>query len=407
MENNISIIAILYLIGAAQGCFLALALYNHRSGNRLANRYLSLLTMVFTLALIDYFFDVTALINDYIWVRTVLWPKEFLYGIFIYFYARELTLPEQFPLAGKQWLHFIPAITHVVVTWPLLLLDDQRQLLILTNQTDQGFDGFMALLLGNIELYATIFQITLYLWLALMLIKQHNQRIRNNFSNIDAINLKWLSRLLFGIFLVYLIWLGEELLSKWIQQEPLWDALLGGSMVVLIYSMGYLGLRQPLIFSNPSVTKTLDSIEHDIIETSNEALNKTLTEPNNDKYKNSPLDANLSQAFLDELETHMQKQKPYLDNQISLPELASQLNMSLNYLSQIINQQTGKNFFDFINSYRINEAKEHLSNNTGQSKNILDLAMSVGFNSKSAFYNAFRKHTNMTPTEFRHQIKSS
>jgi AraC-like DNA-binding protein len=78
--------------------------------------------------------------------------------------------------------------------------------------------------------------------------------------------------------------------------------------------------------------------------------------------------------------------------------------MSLNYLSQVINQQTGKNFFDFINSYRITEATTILSEDVENRQNILNLAMSVGFNSKSAFYNAFKKHTGMTPTQYRAQL---
>ncbi|MEJ2622097.1 MAG: helix-turn-helix domain-containing protein [Candidatus Thiodiazotropha sp.] len=83
--------------------------------------------------------------------------------------------------------------------------------------------------------------------------------------------------------------------------------------------------------------------------------------------------------------------RPYLDSQLSLPGLAQQLDVSVNQLSQIINEQLQQNFFDFVNKYRIAEAKAQLQAVDQRHRNILTVATDVGFNSKTAFYTAFKK----------------
>jgi len=97
----------------------------------------------------------------------------------------------------------------------------------------------------------------------------------------------------------------------------------------------------------------------------------------------------------------MEQEKLYLDAKLSLPRLSEALKVSSNYLSQVINEQLNHNFFDFVNGYRVEEAKGRLIGDKGKSANILTVANDAGFNSKSAFYSAFKKHTGMTPGEFR------
>ncbi len=131
MTIEFSVIPVLYLLGAAHGVFLAVALLTSKGGPRRANCYLGCYTLVFVCALFDYFLDDTGLVYQYVFARTLLWPKEFLYGVLIYFYTRELTQPAQFLITRRQWLHFVPAILHVLVTWPLLTMDSPFQLRIL------------------------------------------------------------------------------------------------------------------------------------------------------------------------------------------------------------------------------------------------------------------------------------
>lgn len=396
IENYL--VPLAYLLGAVQGIFLAAALFTSKAGNQRANRYLGALTLVFAAALIDYFLDFTQLINSIIELRTILWPKEFLYGPLLYFYVREMTRPGQFLLKEKQWLHFVPAFIHMAVTWPILFFSTERQLKILTGSNDlPAPDHFFNFLLGDLELYLTIFQLTIYFLLCFQLLHQHKHRIKLSFSYTDKISLNWLRALVFGTFIVYIIWLLEELISPSLQLQTVFGILLGGSMVILIYSMGYLALRQPTIFSS----RVANNSELQPHRENNQIVDQLLpTAVNSSKYKNSPLTPEICVALLDDLHTLMENKKPYLDPKLSLPMLSESSGIPLSYLSQTINEHGGQNFFDFVNSYRIEEAKKRLSN-LDDKKNILEIAMDVGFNSKSAFYSAFKKNTGMTPTVYR------
>jgi AraC-like DNA-binding protein len=96
--------------------------------------------------------------------------------------------------------------------------------------------------------------------------------------------------------------------------------------------------------------------------------------------------------------------KVYLESELTMPKLADLVNCSVNHLSQAVNSGFGMSFFDFINSYRIEEAKLMLQHNDSQAQAILDVSFAVGFNSNSAFYAAFKKSTGQTPAQFRRRF---
>ncbi len=109
----------------------------------------------------------------------------------------------------------------------------------------------------------------------------------------------------------------------------------------------------------------------------------------------------MSETLLAEIQTFMKQNKPYLDGSLTLPQLAEQLGISPNYLSQVVNEQLDKNFFDFINYSRVEEAKKYLTDPGKDRTNILPLAFDADFNTKSAFYTAFKRHAGMTPGQFK------
>ena len=114
------------------------------------------------------------------------------------------------------------------------------------------------------------------------------------------------------------------------------------------------------------------------------------------KYQRSALDDESSKLLLEELQEIVVTSRPYLDSKLTLSQPAIQLNISSSYLSQVINQQTGSNFFDYINGHRMQAAKEILADPARSISNVLTIGMDFGFNSKSAFYSAFRRHALMT-----------
>lgn len=97
----------------------------------------------------------------------------------------------------------------------------------------------------------------------------------------------------------------------------------------------------------------------------------------------------------------MEKEKLYRDPEIKLATISERINISSNYLSQLINKLSGQNFSDFVNSYRIKEVKSKLVHPAFLEYPVLSIGLESGFNSKSAFYNSFKKHTGMSPTAYR------
>ena len=121
------------------------------------------------------------------------------------------------------------------------------------------------------------------------------------------------------------------------------------------------------------------------------------------RYAKSGLSNAGLQAVLARLVDVMEKDQAYLDSHISLPDLATRLGCSINHLSQAINEGHGVSFFDFINRYRVQEATNILVQEENRNPSILDVALSVGFNSTSTFYAAFKKATGKTPAQFRRE----
>lgn len=119
------------------------------------------------------------------------------------------------------------------------------------------------------------------------------------------------------------------------------------------------------------------------------------------KYKNSTLTEEQQQTMRMKLEQVMKENKPFLQPDFSLPDLAAQLGTTIHILSQVINEGLGKSFFEMTAEYRIDEAKHLLK--TSRHIKIEEIAQQVGYNSKSSFNTAFKKITGQTPSEFRTQ----
>ncbi|MFC2146556.1 two-component regulator propeller domain-containing protein, partial [Acidobacteriota bacterium] len=124
-------------------------------------------------------------------------------------------------------------------------------------------------------------------------------------------------------------------------------------------------------------------------------------EKEEEKYKGSNLERDFVEAKTKKLNHLMEVEKVYRDEKISLQSLAEKLSIPPYQLSQILNEAMNRNFPDFINYYRIEEAKKILANPRGAGKKNTAVAFDVGFNSMTAFYKAFKKYTNMTPNQYK------
>ena len=99
----------------------------------------------------------------------------------------------------------------------------------------------------------------------------------------------------------------------------------------------------------------------------------------------------------------MEKEKLYTETELTLKQLADKLQYPTYQVSQAINEGLGKNFYDLINSHRVEEAKRLLADPKNQNYTILSVGFEAGFNSKTTFNTVFKKFTGVTPTEYRDQ----
>jgi AraC-like DNA-binding protein len=125
------------------------------------------------------------------------------------------------------------------------------------------------------------------------------------------------------------------------------------------------------------------------------------------KYAKSGLTRNQLLGHKQRLNNIMQTRQEYLRPDLTLPKLAEAVGCSVNNLSQVINSGFGTSFFDYLNRYRIEHARTLLESSDSQSNAILTIAFTVGFNSNSAFYSAFKKYVGVTPAQYRQRHLNS
>lgn len=197
---------------------------------------------------------------------------------------------------------------------------------------------------------------------------------------MEKINLSWLRFVLFGFGAIWVMIITNSLVRIiWKNPIPyLNDIITAASFIVSIIII-YYGLTQPKLFSD--------------IEGKSKYLKSTLSQE----------DARL---YMNQLKEFMKTEKPHLTPSLTINHLSEKLEIHPKHLSQLINEKYQQNFFDFINSYRVEEAKKYLSKKSQNNFNISQVLYEVGFNSKATFNRAFTKHVGMSPREFKRQSEN-
>jgi ligand-binding sensor domain-containing protein/AraC-like DNA-binding protein len=122
------------------------------------------------------------------------------------------------------------------------------------------------------------------------------------------------------------------------------------------------------------------------------------------KYKSTSLNPDFTQECITKLTYLMEVKKAFCDADITLQSLAEKMSIASYQLSQLLNEEMNRNFADFINWHRVEEAKRILSTPRGARRKISSVAIDVGFNTMAAFYKVFKKYTGTTPTEYKKKI---
>jgi AraC-like DNA-binding protein len=289
-------------------------------------------------------------------------PLPLLQAVFLFLYVSFLT--KQLPEKRKALiLHFVPAGIMYMYLVTFFILPADQKIQVYRNH-GAGYELFMVL-----KSYAITFSGIFYVTWSAVLLKKHRHNIRDQFSDLEKVNLRWLQILTFGLggiwFLV--IFFRSEIL------------ILAG-MVIFVFLIGFFGVRQVEIFT-PN-RQAADENE----------LKK--------KYPKSGLTDEASSNLHQSLIRLMTEEALYKKSDLSINDLSSRLGVHPNYLSQIINQKERKNFYDFVNTYRFEEFKRLIAMQKNQQFTLLSLAYDCGFSSKSSFNRYFKKATGQTPSEY-------
>lgn len=164
-------------------------------------------------------------------------------------------------------------------------------------------------------------------------------------------------------------------------ERDLGDYIIGSYLSLLIYAASFMVLK------NANLSATHQSAANN----------------ERPKYEKSSLTSDKKKEILEKINTQFNSEKIFLKNNISLGELSKAIHEPSHHISQVLNEELGKTFFDILSDYRIEEAKILLHNPEYDRLTIEDIAEQVGYNSKAAFNKAFKKITNTTPSEFRKQ----
>ena len=237
-----------------------------------------------------------------------------------------------------------------------------------------------------------VFWGTIYLIAGLFKLKNHELKISKEFSYTENIDLKWLK---YVVIMMVVIWSTVIFINILINYNDFIDYRLGDNIIqvivtIVVFLLGYYGIKQQNIF-----TPSSGNIQ-------NPNKRKNSTDPNDVKnqYLKSGLLKEDSQNHLHRLQNYMVAEQPYTNGKLSLKEVAEYLEISTNHLSQVINENLDKNFFDFINGYRVELIKEKMQDKSNSHLTLLGMAYDSGFNSKSSFNTIFKKFTATTPSQF-------
>lgn len=315
----------------------------------------------------------------------VTWPSSFLLAPLFWLYVVLLTSSEQ-QKPIRLALHFaLPTVSLVVAIVVLLSPANVRETLFSNDPVlDSAWAITLAFIVGLIQL-AVLPQIALYLVWILRRLSRFRLKLRDYYSSTEKYELRWIY--IIGV-LGFSFWLATTLLLLGAVgfEEATSSITILGSLVgfALISALTLWGIRQ-----RPPLAPDDDDDPA-----------PPNTQPAG-KYEKSALSSEASERLSRKLRNAMEVDHLHRDANLSLWALAKHTGASSNYISQTLNEVIGESFFDFVNSHRIAEAKTLLATTN---ESVLNITYDVGFNARSSFYNAFKRHTGQTPTSYRRNM---
>jgi len=309
--------------------------------------------------------------NNYPGIFYIGLPFMFLWGPTFYVYVKSAAYSD-FKFKYSHIIHFIPFLIILIflsITFFPLSEDEKR---ILLGSQDYIIYRYHQLL--DIFIRA---QVLFYIILSLHVLSSVRKKIQESYSSVSKTNYSWIKFIVIGFTTAYV--LSFPFLIYWNLFH------LDGQLINFITIFIYFVYFNIIFFKAWYQSDIFSGVEENV------------------KYKSSKLTKEEAADWLNKLENFVAQKKPYLNSELTLNQLAEDIQIPPRILSQIINENYNQNFQDYINKLRVEESKKYLGD-TSNKKTILEILYEVGFNSKSSFNTSFKKHTNLTPTAYRNAL---
>jgi len=366
---------ILY-IGISQSFFAGLLIATRRPFTT-ANRIMTAWVFLFCIEMIF------ALINHAV-LEIYAFPFiSFTYGPLLYLYVRHMANPS---LKYQPWhtLHFVPFFVFFVVSVifrNISFFDDLSGFFTI--------DRFTPLRI----VYSACFflSVTIYSILSFIQIRRHQVHLKDIVSfTSEKITLNWMKILSITFYVGYIVIFilgGIDIIAGLIPFDPYILTFIFIAFFSFAYS--FYAIRQPEMLDYPVAQREEDDIA---------------VQAGAEKYAKSGLRKEQAEAYLTKLLSYMDDEKPYLDGDMTIHHLAQKTGIPRHYITEVLNEKYGRNFFTFVNEYRVREVISRINDPKYQHYTILAIAFDAGFNSKSTFNTIFKAYTGKTPSEYRNEL---
>lgn len=277
----------------------------------------------------------------------------------------------------------------VLLVLPLLIYIGVVLYATLSFEALHGSDFLLFLRSDNIQYYEHIrntVRAAFGFW-AFFTIQSYQSKMASAYSNSEPIDYAWLKLLVIG-FIILRSWdefylLVYTLVSKFMADDTI--ATINFDLLGVLSNYGQLILTSALLFFALSDSRKIPRINKETFESINLASTQV----------------NYSAEQITRVSNYMEKNRPFLDNQLKIDELAQLVSLSPKALSNLINREFNVNFFEYVNNHRLKEVKQHLANPEMAKQSIIELAFLAGYNSKSSFNRLFKLDTGQTPSQYR------
>ena len=420
MSLTIDWLHFITLLGAIQGVILAGALASKRT-NRTANRLLAVLMISFSIYLASSVYHAGGYEERFPHFIGLGYQMVFLFGPLVYLYA-VAAADRTHRLTRRDTVHFSLFAVSIALAIPFLFSSGAEKLEFLAQ-----------LRAGNVPLSMRIMDPLKMVWgvgyaiATLVFVRRHSEQVKATYSSTESVNLQWLVWLGAGAAFIWVMAVAFELLqSAGIMHARRSDDIIALAIAILVYGIGYKGLKQPEIFryqtaefpisrmayltadrtagatANPGVDFTANQrtdltayLDADV------KTDEATSEATGPRYERSGLTERQAQRLRELLLTMMERERPWQNSELTLVDLATRLHTTPHKLSEVLNSQVGQTFYDFVNGYRVREVQRRIAAGEAKRVKMLPLALDAGFASKSTFNLVFKKLTSQTPSDYR------